>query len=798
MERFIHILGACENNLKDVEVKIPIGKLTVITGDSGSGKSSLAFDVLFNDMKRRYLEVLGGEAENLPRPDVKKIYPGLAAIALSQIHFCRNPHSTIATFTGIKRLLLNIVELAGCLHCSRCGSALPVRPRESVVRELMATEDGTKIIIKTLVVFSKTKQIRPWLERCIGKGFIRCEIDGEQAYLEDILENSSSIGKKLAIIIDRIIKRPEIEDRMDDSLKQALEFGDGLVEIDLISPSTTNMSSQNRIQFSQHPICFGCLLNESGDKHDDNEGIAHSGFEKKIGDFYLRDLLAMAIEDLVTLTRLWSSQWRISNRPELKAASDAAKGLETQLGRFLELGLGYLRLDIPLRLLSSGERQKVHLASVLARSLSGLLYVLDEPLSGLGAVEKKAILKLIMDLKDLGNTVVMVEHDLPSLKDCADLIIELGPGAGDLGGRVTFSGPPGAFWDLHSEEKARQCVPMKPHPRPPTLYDPVVQSHRDFFSIPIKPKGNLKIDRVNVPSSQITGIFGPSGSGKSLLAKGIYQHIRCRIDEAKKGGDRNKIAAGSDMLDGLARVWFMDENLPVGSSSSVISTYMKVYRHIAALFASTRTARSRGITPAYLSLARKGGRCEKCKGTGELIFEPEFLPVVRFECNACSGKRFGNDVLGLRYRGMNLADVLNMTVEHAIIFFKNIKTIRRPLEALARTGLGYLRLGQNVSSLSGGERQRLKLATVITKRSEGKKAIFILDNVTRGLSQNDIYKLLDLLTELADKGHTVVVVENHLLLLSSCSWLIELGPGSGPEGGTLVREGPPTKDWPSI
>ncbi len=801
-QRFINIVNAREHNLKNVSVKLPIGRITLVAGDSGSGKSTLAFDILYAEARRKYLEALSLDGEMLPAPKVSKVEPALAAVALKQNLFNRNPRSLVSTSTGIGNIIRSVFELAGKHHCPVCGAGIDVRSLHQVLEELKYFGSGTRIVIKAFIgrIFNDERHvILKRLKRYLSRGFLRFEADGRQGYLEDLDVENEPLSGDVFLVIDRLIKKPGASIRLADSLRQAVAVGNGVVEVDIFFTKTGGERQGKVIRFAETPYCFECGFGDRGSQKVLRKGSKDreksDNIVKKISGLSVQDILGLSIEKLLPEIKGWILSWQDQNAPELVAATTACNEILMRLKVFKEMGLGYVRLNTPVPHLSCGEQRKLQLASVLFQKLTGLLFVIDEPLSCLDESERQVVREKIKALKDQGNTIVVVEHDRVFQQSYADWIIMLGPGAGERGGEIIFQGPPSMAAPSLTGDLSSGVGQEIRHPaRTSTIKTAQKKDKKSIFdaevNIRLLQNRNLKEDSITLPAEGIVGICGPSGSGKTALANAIFYGL---TGQGQKKGTRSARIVGSELKGsyqklGWNRVLFMDENLPRGSSVSVIATFVGIYSHIATLLSRTPEARARGITRSLLSLSKKGGRCEKCKGTGRLIIEPEFLQPVEYVCDACKGKRYSPEVLTIEYKGASIGDLMEMTVSDAIDFFKNIKSVRLPLEALERIGLGYLRLGQTVSSLSGGERQRLKLGSIIAK-SKRMREFIILDNVSRGLSKKDITNILRLFNELAVSGHFLVLVDNQEIILENCTWLIKMGPGSGPRGGRIVSQG---------
>lgn len=802
MTAFIKIKGAAEHNLKNISVKIPVGKLTLIMGDSGSGKSSLAFDVLYAEAKRRYLAALTGDSRNMPRPRVQRLEPVLAAVALEQNCFNRNSRSTVGTFTGLLESLRGIYKLAGEIHCRHCGAKIDIRSSENVVEELQSLQDGSMVIIKApLKKLAGSADLRQVLRECFRQGFVRLEIAGRIYYLEDILNSDSIPVGKTFVIIDRIVKKTGAGERISDSLKQALDFSRGIAQIEIRGSyaGTGPVTPATVLDFTEVPYCFACGRGYASQKNETDSipnsmaQVSAGGLIRKISAMALKDVISQPLHIVSDQLNKWINIWTLSARPEFLATASVAEDMLKKLAVFSEMNLDYLTMSTPIPSLSSGEMLKVRLAAILGRKLNGILYVLDEPLGGLTELERHVVRKKIQELVVTGNTVVVVEHDRILREKYADHVIELGPAAGEFGGQVIYEG--------NVKNYARAKISCQPFVLSHARGDGKVNIGRkpldsvgknDFIKVSISRDRNLKVDSLVFPTGTIVGFCGFSGSGKSALARAIFASLKgVNVRGRFSIHDHRQADSKIDKDLTFQQVWFMDEQLPKGSVSSNIATFTNIYRPIVKLFVRTPSARARGITGAYLSLFKKGGRCERCKGIGVLKIEPEFLPKISFKCDRCSGKRFTKDALSIKYRGLNISELLSMTVSQAATFFKKVSSVRGSLEALERTGLGYLQLGQTVSGLSGGERQRLKLASAVTKKNNGRKVLFILDNPARGLSKRDLCNLINLFYELVEGGHSIILAENNALMLENCGWIFEMGPGSGPRGGRIIYKGPP-------
>ena len=923
----IHIKGARTHNLKDISVTIPIGSLTVVTGVSGSGKSSLAFDTLYAEGQRRYAESLSTYArqflERLDRPDVDTIEPVPPAIALEQKNGVRNARSTVGSQTEIHDSLRLLFAHGGTTFCPACGVAAVPGGVDRAVEELFATEGGVRVTLVAPLVWRREaearrarrsgRQDRVRVEELKRAGFFRALTgSGETVEIGDDVEGLLDARGNLPVVVGRFVIRDEsraeiaaaadtafamagslsavFEDRtrsfrrglhcpgcgadFRDPTPALFAFNSPLgacpacqgfgrvigVDLDKVIPDTALTLSDRPVApwntpayESAYQDLFRACRRYS--VRTDIPVARLSAHEREVlikgrGEFYgingffdwletkrykihVRVLLARyraytlcpecrgarltpaarsvrlrgrTIAELSDLSLSELQRWfeeLVLSPAELERLSSVVSEIRSRVRYMNEVGLEYLTLSRAARTLSGGEAQRIGLASALGGALTGTLYVLDEPTIGLHAVDTRRLLTILRRLADRGNTVVVVEHD-PEVIEAADRIIDLGPGAGSLGGRLLFEGTPRALLRVKSsatgellrsreQSQAPKNSQLTTHKPPVASTGRIVAFRRVEGSITVvgAREHNLKDLTVRFPLGRLTAVSGVSGSGKSTLVRDILYNSYARRVKGLVALD----VGLHDSIEGLENVndLLLVDQSPLGRSArSNPVTYVKAWDEIRQLFARTARAVSRGIIARDFSFNSPGGRCEVCRGTGWQTIDMQFLADVTVRCDACDGRRFQNRVLTVRYRGKNIGDVLALTVADASAFFAEQPTIVRRLQPLVETGLGYVTLGQPTATLSGGEAQRLKLASFLDARAAaGHGTLFLFDEPTTGLHASDIERLLKTLRRLILLGHSVLAIEHNLQFLAASDWIVDLGPGGGDSGGRLVAEGPP-------
>ncbi len=914
-QNYISIRGARVHNLKNINLDIPKNKLVVITGVSGSGKSSLAFDTLYAEGQRRYVESLSSYARQflgvMQKPDVDKIEGISPAISIDQRKSSHNPRSTVGTMTEIFDYLRVLFARIGLPHCPKCNKEVKRQTIDQIVSQILALPKASEVYILGPMVKAKKGEHKAVLMEAGRAGFVRARVDGITQRIDEAIEKDIDRQKKhnIEIIVDRLVLDDDLEkSRLVDSLEIALRLGKGSVII--------SQKEKDDLIFSEHFACDYCeislpeieprlfsfnspfgacsscqglgkklevspdlvmpnknlsiaegaifpwarashkigrqgyywnLLQELAEKYNFSLDTPIKNLKPEVIDLILygKDGFEGVINNLQR--RYWEtdSDWAkeeiqrymkakvcekchgqrlnaeslavkvsnfsiadVSDMPALKCkvffedllkqlnsndfkiAEPLIKEIVNRLGFLVEVGLDYLTLSRETETLSGGEEQRARLATQIGSKLTGVLYILDEPSVGLHPRDQNKLIVTLKELRDVGNTVIVVEHDPLTVKE-ADWIIDIGPMAGKRGGKVVFEGTPAQLFKSKTltgeylsgrkqigEKVANEKLQMKNEKL----------GKEKFLEIKGAKENNLKNIDVKIPLGKFVCVTGVSGSGKSslvndILAKALYQKFYKSKDIV---GLHDEIL-GTDYLD---KVVLVDQS-PIGRTPrSNPATYTAAFNYIRDIFTKTKEARIRGFKLGRFSFNVKGGRCEACEGQGVKKIEMYFLPDVYVQCQECHGQRYNKETLEVDYKGKSIADVLNMTVEEALEFFKNIPVLAQKLKTLNEVGLSYVELGQPAPSLSGGEAQRIKLATELSKKSTG-KTLYILDEPTTGLHPDDINKLLFVLKALVDKGNTVLIIEHNLELASQADWIIDLGPESGEKGGHIVVEGAP-------
>ena len=918
--QYIKIRGANEHNLKNVDVDIPRDKLVVLTGLSGSGKSSLAFDTIYAEGQRRYMESLSSYARQflgqMEKPDVESIEGLSPAISIDQKSTNRNPRSTVGTVTEIYDYFRLLYARAGIPHCPKCGREIKKQTVDQMVEQVMAFPERTKIQLLAPVVRGRKGTHVKLLERARKSGYVRVRIDGNMYELSEEIKLDKNIKHNIEIVVDRLVVKDGIEQRLTDSIENVLNLAEGLMTVDVIGGEPVQFSesfscpdcgiSIEEIEprsfsfnnpFGACPECFGlgykmefdedlmipdkrlsisegaitvmgwqsctdkksftyaildALSKEYGfsldtpfedypkEVHDvlihgtngkevkvyykgqRGEGVYDVAFEGLIcnverryretssetmkaeyeefmnitpcsackgqrlkpgalavtvGDKNISELTGMSIEKLQTFLK----ELKLSNQ-QLLIGGQILKEINSRIQFLMDVGLNYLTLGRSTGTLSGGEAQRIRLATQIGSGLVGVAYILDEPSIGLHQRDNDKLLGTLKHLRDLGNSVIVVEHDEDTMRE-ADFIVDIGPGAGEHGGEVVATG--NAEEIMQNENSVtgaylsgRIRIPVPEVRRKPTGWLKVLGAQEN----------NLKNIDVKFPLGVMTCVTGVSGSGKSSLVNQIlYKRLARDLNRARTIPGRHKGIEGLEQLDKVINI----DQSPIGRTPrSNPATYTGVFDLIRDLFAATPDAKARGYKKGRFSFNVKGGRCEACSGDGIIKIEMHFLPDVYVPCEVCKGRRYNRETLEVKYKGKNIYDVLDMTVEEAMHFFENVPSIHRKMETLYDVGLSYIRLGQPSTTLSGGEAQRIKLATELSKRSTG-KTIYILDEPTTGLHFADVHKLTEILHRLTEDGNTVIVIEHNLDVIKTADYIIDIGPEGGDKGGTVIAEGTP-------
>lgn len=821
----IRIFGARQHNLKNVDLDIPRLRFTVITGVSGSGKSSLAFDTLFAEGQRRYVEALSTYArqflQNVGAPLVDDIEGLSPAIAIEQKGLPRTPRSTVGTLTEIHDHLRLLYARLGTIHCPAC--AIPVRAYTvpEMVREIYDSwPEGSRLLVIAPLAEIRERELSATLKKLRRDGFARIRLDGRVFELDPLPVLPRRPAYRLEVVVDRLILGEKIARRLADSLELASGLGGGLAAVAKTEGVEMRFSTRSRCNscgrefpelspslFSfQHPngMCPACKgLGFAGDEADEKGAERESAADRlangstelpcpacsgarlnetarsvRLGGLTIPELAALplpAVRQWIANLDLPPARAQIAERP--------IQEMLRRLENMEKLGLAYLTLSRASHTLSGGEAQRIRLAHQTASSLSGILYVLDEPSIGLHPRDHRRLLDVLFRLRDSGNTVVVVEHDRETILR-ADYVVDMGPGAGTQGGQVIFHGPPedlvndpDSLTGLYLSGRREIAVPQRR--RRPDRGSLVVTGARGH---------NLKGITVSFPLGCITCVTGVSGSGKStLVLQTLYRALARDLYGSKAAPapfERIENARA------VKKVVLVDQ-APIGRTPrSTPATYSGLFDLIRGLYSRLPEARARGYGANRFSFNAGGGRCETCKGEGLQRIEMYFLPDVYVTCPECGGSRYNRETLDILFKGKSIADALEMTVQEAAPFFESFPALRAKMDTLLEVGLGYLRLGQPATTLSGGEAQRVKLAAELSRKASG-GTLYILDEPTTGLHFEDVQKLLHVLQRLADLGHTVIIIEHHLDVVKTADYVIDLGPEGGDQGGHVVASGTP-------
>src|SRR5256886_542586 len=784
----IVVRGAREHNLKNVDLEIPRDQLVVLTGLSGSGKSSLAFDTIYAEGQRRYVESLSAYArqflEQMEKPEVDSIEGLSPAISIEQKTTSKNPRSTVGTVTEIYDYLRVLFARVGVPHCPSCGRPISAQTVQQMVDRVMAQSPGTRLLVLAPVVRGRKGEYKKLFFDLQRQGFTRVRVNGAVRELGEEIELDKKRKHTIEVIVDRLVVRDSLGARLADSLETALRLADGVVQVEPVTDDgfegvipmlerryRETTSEEARAEIQQFvaerpcPACGGARLRRES-----------LGF--KIG--------GRSIADVVTLTIKAAAAFfdglTLSER-EAAIARRVLKEIRERLGFLMNVGLDYLTLDRPAGTLAGGEGQRIRLATQIGSSLVGVLYILDEPSIGLHQRDNRRLLETLKRLRDLGNTVLVVEHDEETIRN-ADYVVDLGPGAGELGGHVVAVGTPDEIMANPDSLTGRYLAGALEIPVPATRR----KGSGHAITIHNPREHNLKGMPVRIPLGTFTSVTGVSGSGKSTLVNDIlYRALAQMLHRAQDRPGAHDRIEGAQRVDKVVDI----DQSPIGRTPrSNPATYTGVFTFIRALFARTQEARMRGYQPGRFSFNVKGGRCEACQGDGLVKIEMHFLPDVYVTCDVCKGKRYNRETLDVHYKGKNIAEVLDMTVHQALEFFDAVPVIKSKLQTLHDVGLDYIRLGQSATTLSGGEAQRVKLATELSRRATG-RTLYILVEPTTGLLFAVIEKLLEVLNRLVDTGNTVVIIEHNRDVIKTAAWVIDLGPEGGDDGGRVVATGTP-------
>ncbi len=918
MDKYIRIRGARQHNLKNINLDIPRDKMVVITGLSGSGKSSLAFDTIYAEGQRRYMESLSSYARQflgqMDKPDVDYIEGLSPAISIDQKTTSRNPRSTVGTVTEIYDYLRLLFARVGHPHCPRCGKPVNQQSLDQMLDQLLALPERTKLLIMAQAVRGKKGEHKKLLEHIRKEGYTRLRIDGEIRDAGEEIQLEKNKKHTIEVVIDRLIIRPEIRPRMAESMEVALKMGQGVayvqivdgeqlmfsqnfacedcgislpeitprmfsfnspfgacpvcsglgsqMEMDLelvlpdkakslaegaIAPMSTNVKGYYMRQMDALVQKYGCTLDTPWQEmpaklqqkllYGTGEEILEFGYENMFGQYKIHRIPFEGVMNILnrryresesdTMREEYENYMSVNLCPECHGArlksevlavtiggkniqqvtdmpvaqcqeffqqvefsdrertigQQVLKEINARLGFLAKVGLEYLTLSRAAGTLSGGEAQRIRLATQIGSGLVGVLYILDEPSIGLHQRDNNKLLEALKNLRNMGNTLLVVEHDEDTMR-VADHIVDIGPGAGSQGGYVVAQGTAEEIMAVPESVTGQYLSHKKFIPVPEKRR----QGNGNFLEILGAEENNLKNVHLKLPLGVFTVITGVSGSGKSTLINEIlYKAVASKLYRIKGRPGKFKKLLGMENVD---KVIDIDQS-PIGRTPrSNPATYTGVFDLIRTLFSQCSEAKMRGYKPGRFSFNIKGGRCETCKGDGIIKIEMHFLSDVYVPCEVCGGARYNQETLEVKYKGKSIADVLDMTIEEAVEFFKNVPRIANKLQVLQDVGLGYVKLGQSATTLSGGEAQRVKLATELSRRSTG-RTLYILDEPTTGLHTADIHKLLEILQRLVDGGDSVVVIEHNLDVIKSADYIVDLGPEGGNKGGTIVAQGTP-------
>nr|WP_232848018.1 excinuclease ABC subunit UvrA [Occultella kanbiaonis] len=919
------VRGAREHNLKNVSIDLPRDQLIVFTGLSGSGKSSLAFDTIFAEGQRRYVESLSAYARQflgqMDKPDVDFIEGLSPAVSIDQKSTNRNPRSTVGTITEVYDYLRLLFARAGTQFCPVCGERVTAQTPQQIVDQLREMPEGTRFQVLAPVIRGRKGEYADLFRDLQSRGFSRARVDGEVVQLSEPPVLEKKLKHSIEVVVDRLVVRENMRQRLTDSVETALGLAEGLVIVDLVDadaddPGRERRFSEKRACPNEHPLALdeieprtfsfnapygacpectgiGTRLEVDPDLVVSDDELSLAGgaiapWAQSSSQYFDRVLAALADDFGFSIDTPWralpqrakeavlygkdhkvhvkyknrwgrersystgfegviaflerrhsetDSEWSREKyeeymrevpcpvcegtrlKPEVLAvkiggksiadvcalpideaktfldglelgereaaiAGQVLKEIHARMGFLLDVGLDYLSMSRPAATLSGGEAQRIRLATQIGSGLVGVLYVLDEPSIGLHQRDNRRLIETLTRLRDLGNTLIVVEHDEDTIR-AADWIVDIGPGAGELGGHIVHSGD---YAGLLANEgsmtgaylSGRRSIPMPAKRRRP--------EKGRYMTVEGARENNLQGVDVSFPLGCFVSVTGVSGSGKSTLVNTIlYNVLANELNGARHVPGRHKRVTGLDQLDKVVHV----DQSPIGRTPrSNPATYTGVWDHVRRLFAETTEAKVRGYTPGRFSFNVKGGRCEACSGDGTLKIEMNFLPDVYVPCEVCHGARYNRETLEVHFKGRTVAEVLDMPISEGAEFFAAVPAIARHLNTLVDVGLGYVRLGQPAPTLSGGEAQRVKLASELQKRSTG-RTVYVLDEPTTGLHFEDIRKLMDVLQGLVDKGNTVIVIEHNLDVIKNADWIIDMGPEGGNGGGTVVAQGTP-------
>jgi len=812
MLKKIKIKKAAQHNLKKIDVNLPRNKMIVVTGPSGSGKSSLAFDTLFAEGQRRYIECLSAYArqyiEQMEKPEVESIEGLSPSISIDQRTISTNPRSTVGTVTEVYDFLRLLYARAGAPHCPECGREVTSQTSSQILKKIMLKNRGLKAQILSPIIKGRKGEYTQLFVRMRKKGFLRARVDGRFQEIDEEITLKKTQEHRIELLIDEVLVSEKNQKRIKEAVDRALEMSDGdlllldskgeeifyslkllcpYCEISLpeLEPRTFSFNSPYGACPHCHGIGFQTTADHRGKLQVSEEvcpfcqgsRLKKESLAVKIGDKNIFELSCLPINRLIEETH--GFEFKGNNHV---IASRIIKEIISRLHVIDRLGMSYLHLARTTSSLSGGEARRIRLAAQVSIQLRGVLYVLDEPTIGLHQKDNKRLISLLREVRDQGNSVVVVEHDEQTIRS-ADYILDLGPGAGEKGGEKVAEGDYTQIVSSYDSLTSKYLKHEKSIPIPKKRRSP-----QKWLSVKEACEHNLKNIDVRFPVSAFTAVTGISGSGKSTLVYDIlYKKLSHVFHNSKAMPGAHGFITGVENLNKVVSV----DQKPIGRTPrSNPATYTGLFTDLRKLFAMTPEAKIRGYKPGRFSFNVPGGRCEECRGAGSKKIEMHFLPDVFVTCDRCGGKRYNKETLEVRYKGKNISDFLEMTVSEAYGYLKAHPKLKSKLGVLERVGLGYLRLGQPAPHLSGGEAQRIKLTKELSRKNTG-QTLYILDEPTTGLHFDDVKKLLKVLSELVNLGNTVIVIEHNLDVIKFADYIIDLGPEGGDKGGWIVASGSP-------